>query len=101
MNSCRAQSERPAAKSPLFQTTHWSAVLAARDLESPDAHAALTELCRTYWYPLYCCVRRYGHSPETAQDLTQAFFSKLLARNQIALADQARGRFRTFMLECL
>jgi len=85
----------------VFHTTHWSAVLSAGGLESPAAHAALTQLCQTYWYPLYCCVRRHGHSPEDAQDLTQAFFAKLLEKNQIALADRERGRFRTFLLRSL
>ncbi|MBX3744867.1 MAG: sigma-70 family RNA polymerase sigma factor [Verrucomicrobiae bacterium] len=43
-------------------------------------------------------MRRHGRSPEDSQDLTQAFFAKLLARNQIALGDRERGRFRTFLL---
>jgi RNA polymerase sigma factor (sigma-70 family) len=85
----------------VFRTTHWSVVLAAGDRNAPDAHAALTKLCETYWYPLYCCVRRHGHSPEDAQDLTQAFFTKLLEKNQISLADPERGRFRTFLLRSL
>ncbi|SPE59667.1 RNA polymerase, sigma-24 subunit, ECF subfamily [Verrucomicrobia bacterium] len=85
----------------VFKTTHWSVVLAAGDLDAKDARAALTRLCQTYWYPLYCCVRRYGHSPEDAQDLTQAFFAKLLSKNQIALAEPERGRFRTFLLRSL
>jgi len=87
--------------SPLFRTTHWSAVLMAGNPESPDAHSALTQLCQTYWYPLYGYVRRLGHSPEDAKDLTQAFFAKLLAKNQIALADRERGRFRAFLLSYL
>jgi RNA polymerase sigma-70 factor (ECF subfamily) len=91
--------ERPAGG--VFNTTHWSVVLAATDLTATDAQAALTRLCQTYWYPLYCCVRRHGYSPEDAQDLTQAFFAKLLSRNQIALADPERGRFRTFLLRSL
>ena len=86
---------------PIFRTTHWSVVLAARGLGEPDAHSALTRLCQTYWYPLYCCVRRHGYSPEDAQDFTQSFFAKLLAKNQIALADPKRGRFRTFLLHSL
>jgi RNA polymerase sigma-70 factor (ECF subfamily) len=91
--------ERPAGS--VFNTTHWSVVLAAADLTATDARAALTRLCQTYWYPLYCCVRRHGYSPEDAQDLTQAFFAKLLSKNQIALADPERGRFRTFLLRSL
>ena len=91
--------ERPAGA--VFDTTHWSVVLAAGDLGATDARAALTRLCQTYWYPLYCCVRRHGYSPEDAQDLTQDFFAKLLSKNQIAQADPGRGRFRTFLLRSL
>lgn len=84
-----------------FGTTHWSVVLTAGDLQSPDAQACLTQLCQTYWFPLYGCVRRHGYPPADAEDLTQAFFAKLLEKNQIALADPERGRFRTFLLRSL
>ena len=94
MSSEADQSKGPA----IFNTTHWSVVLAAGTRDSPDAHAALTRLCETYWHPLYCCARRHDHSPADAQDLTQAFLAKLLQKNQIALADPERGRFRTFLL---
>ncbi len=59
-------------KSSWFTTTHWSVVLAAGQISSPNAEEALEELCRTYWFPLYAYVRRKGYSPEDAQDLTQA-----------------------------
>jgi len=94
-----APDERPAGA--VFNTTHWSVVLAAGHLGTTNARAALTRLCQTYWYPLYCCVRRHGYSPEDAQDLTQGFFAKLLSKDQIALADPGRGRFRTFLLRSL
>ena len=84
-----------------FATTHWSVVLAARDMASPQADVALAELCRTYWYPLYAFVRRKGHAPHDAQDLTQAFFARLLENNYVAQADRERGRFRTFLLAAL
>ncbi len=85
----------------LFATTHWSVVVLAGDLGSPAAHSALAQLCHTYWYPLYCCVRRHGYAPEMAQDLTQGFFAKLLEKGQFSLADPQRGRFRTFLLSSL
>jgi RNA polymerase sigma-70 factor (ECF subfamily) len=69
---------------PVFATTHWSVVLAAGNPEAPEATAALERLCRIYWYPLYAYVRREGHSPADAQDLTQGFFALLLARNSLA-----------------
>jgi RNA polymerase sigma factor (sigma-70 family) len=81
-----------------FTTTHWSVVLAARDTASAQADAALGELCRTYWYPLYAFVRRLGHSPADAQDLTQGFFAYLLEHHLVARADRQVGRFRSFLL---
>lgn len=84
-----------------FATTHWSVVLAAGQIETPHAIEALAILCRTYWYPLYAFVRRKGHSPHDAQDLTQAFFARLLEKNYVAQADRERGRFRTYLLAAL
>jgi RNA polymerase sigma-70 factor (ECF subfamily) len=46
-------------------------------------------------------VRRRGYDPHDAQDLTQEFFARLLARNWLAQADRDRGRFRTFLLSAL
>ena len=86
---------------PVFVTTHWSVVLAAGDPVAPGSDAALAELCRTYWYPLYAFIRRKGHSPHDAQDFTQAFFARLLEKNYVAQADRERGRFRTYLLAAL
>src|SRR3954466_15053456 len=86
-----------------FATTRWSVVLhAGRAGANPEAaHAALTRLCRTYWFPLYAHVRRRGFGAHDAEDLTQAFFAQLLARGSIAHADPVRGRFRAFILTAL
>lgn len=84
-----------------FTTTHWSVVLDAGQTNTPHAIEALAELCRTYWYPLYAFVRRKGNSPHDAQDLTQAFFARLLEKNYVARADRERGRFRTYLLAAL
>src|SRR5262245_56692074 len=81
-----------------FATTHWSVVLAAA---GEDAREALETLCQIYWSPLYVYVRRQGHSPHDAQDLTQQFFLKILKAESIKLANQSRGRFRTFLLAAL
>ena len=67
----------PEAHGGHFATTHWSVVLAASQEDTPQSAAALEQLCRTYWYPLYAYIRRRGYSPEDAQDLTQAFFAQL------------------------
>jgi RNA polymerase sigma factor (sigma-70 family) len=85
-----------------FVTTHWSLVLAAgADVSSGEAQDALAHLCETYWYPLYAFLRSRGHSAEDAQDLTQAFFTRVLERRAFAHADPARGRFRSFLLASL
>ena len=93
--------ESQAARGGLFATTHWSVVLAAGQDADAGASEALEQLCRTYWYPLYVFVRRRGHSPEDAQDLTQQFFALFLQKEYFRLADRARGRFRTFLLHAL
>lgn len=84
-----------------FATTHWSVVLAAREREGSRAGEALAELCRCYWYPLYAYVRRQGHGPHDAQDLTQEFFARLLARNYLAAVAPEKGNFRSFLLASL
>jgi len=87
-----------AAAAARFALTHWSAVLRAGDQDSRIASDALEELCRIYWFPLYAFARHRGCSPADAEDLTQAFFARLLERNSVARADPAKGRFRTFLL---
>ena len=84
-----------------FHTTHWSAVLAARDETASQAEEALAELCQTYWYPLYAYVRRRGTNPSEAEDLTQGFFARLLEKNYIASVTPGVGRFRCFLLASL
>jgi RNA polymerase sigma-70 factor (ECF subfamily) len=82
----------------IFATTHWTVVLAAGRQHSPQAARALEELCRTYWFPLYAYVRRRGYAREDAEDLTQAFFTRLLEKNSFASLDAGKGKFRAFLL---
>jgi RNA polymerase sigma-70 factor (ECF subfamily) len=89
------------ARAPTFSTTHWSVVLAAGDTKSPGSKEALERLCGAYWYPIYAYVRRKGYRPEDAQDLTQEFFSRLVSRNYLSVADRNRGKFRSFLLGSL
>jgi RNA polymerase sigma-70 factor (ECF subfamily) len=84
-----------------FRTTRWTRVCKARNLETPSAVEALSQLCREYWYPLYAFVRRRGYSPEDGEDLTQSFFARLLDKQYLQRADPGRGRFRTFLLKSL
>lgn len=84
-----------------FATTHWSLVAEAGGSSSPECRAALSSLCELYWYPLYAFVRRRGYQAAEAQDLTQSFFAELLEKERLQLADQQRGKFRSFLLSSL
>ena len=88
----------PFSESPRFATTRWSIVAAAGAGASPDARAALTTLCETYWYPVYAFMRRRGCGAEDAGDLTQEFFAILIEKEYLQTADSDRGRFRSFLL---
>lgn len=81
-----------------FVTTHWSLVLAAGNRENEESNRALERLCRAYWPPLYAYVRRRVDDVHQAQDLTQAFFERLLEKQYLADADPERGRFRAFLI---
>jgi RNA polymerase sigma-70 factor (ECF subfamily) len=81
-----------------FATTHWSLIITAGDQKDPSARAALTELCESYWYPLYVFVRRQIGDVDEAQDFTQAFFARLLEQRLFEKAEPEHGRFRAFLL---
>jgi RNA polymerase sigma-70 factor (ECF subfamily) len=76
-------------------------VLAAGKRSTPQSDLALEQLCKTYWFPLYAYVRRHGQSKEDAEDLTQAFFARFLAKNYLEGLSAERGRFRAFLLVSL
>jgi RNA polymerase sigma-70 factor (ECF subfamily) len=84
-----------------FATTRWSLVLEARDGVSSAAHEALAELCDAYWFPLYAFVRRQGHGPDDAADLTQGFFTRLMEKDYLQDVRPEAGRFRSFLLASL
>ena len=84
-----------------FEQTRWSLVLRARAGDDAQRRAALEQLCRAYWYPLYAYLRRSGRGLEDAEDLAQEFFVRLLDGRLLGVADPARGKFRTLLLSAL
>jgi RNA polymerase sigma factor (sigma-70 family) len=86
-----------------FKTTRWSIVLSCADSGSDDAEAqaALAELCKIYWRPVFAFICRRGRSVPDAQDLTQDFFAKVLKGRLLQSADRNRGRFRSLLLKAL
>jgi RNA polymerase sigma factor (sigma-70 family) len=76
--------------------TRWSLVKQARG-ESPQARAALSELCAIYHAPVHAFVKHWCHDPNATDDLTQAFFARVLDGGALNGADAQRGRFRTYL----
>ena len=94
-------SDLPLGNARWFATTHWSVVLAAIGDDSTQGAPAMERLCRTYWPPLYAYIRRDGHDATEAQDLTQEFFARLLARDYLQRLHPQEGKFRSFLLAYL
>ncbi|MCX6924768.1 MAG: sigma-70 family RNA polymerase sigma factor, partial [Verrucomicrobia bacterium] len=80
-----------------FAPTRWTLVLRARG-ESPEAQAALSTLCEAYWQPVFRFLRREGRDDDTARELTQDFFARLLAQRGLNTIAPGHGRFRSFLL---
>src|SRR6478672_5300543 len=83
--------------------TRWSVVLSCADsgIESSAARDALSELCKTYWRPIFAYVCRRGYTTHDAEDLTQDFFTSLLQGPLLQRADPERGHFRSLLLKAL
>ena len=87
MQTIEPELELEAAAPRLFATTRWNVVEAAGAGCSEAARDALEELCDAYWHPIYVYVRRKGHGPDDAEDLTQEFFAQVIAKQHLRLAD--------------
>jgi RNA polymerase sigma factor (sigma-70 family) len=84
-----------------FTETAWSVVIAAGATTPARAQAAMAELCRIYWRPIYAYLRRSGHDAHDAQDITQSFFQHLLENETLRRVSREKGRFRSFLLGVL
>jgi RNA polymerase sigma-70 factor (ECF subfamily) len=88
-------------RSSPFPTTHWTLVQAVQAGTPAEAAKALEALCRDYWYPIYAFLRRSGHAAHDAEDLTQAFFERLVSEESLMDARREQGRLRSFLLGVL
>lgn len=66
--------------------------------QSSGAGDALSELAQRYWYPVYAYVRRCGHGPTIAHDITSSFLHHLLRNVQSGRVQAAHGHFRRYLL---
>ena len=78
-------------RAEVFNTTHWSVVLAAQRSDGLLAEAALERLCHAYWPPLYTYIRREGYDAHDAQDLTQEFLSRFIHKEWLGHLQDQRG----------
>jgi hypothetical protein len=81
-----------------FERTQWSLAMRTDAPPAVDAREALVKLCLRYWYPIYAYLRRFGHGPASAQEITRNFLQHLFRHfrdNSMALA---QGRFRQYLL---
>jgi len=100
MSSSEKSREHPTADGAAFGDTQWSVVLGTRR-DSAERPEALQRLCAAYWLPIYGYLRRRGHAPADAEDLTQGFFAYLLDGDFLERPDPAKGRFRGYLVGAL
>lgn len=84
-----------------FATTHWSLIVTSREKDSSLRRESLSELCRSYWYPLFAFLRRKGNSPEQAADFVQGFFLELIDKDFLDAVSPEKGRFRWFLMSAI
>ena len=87
----------PAAPDHSFCPTRWTLVLQAQG-RTPEARAALSELCAAYYAPVQEFIRQWLRGADNADDLTQEFFAEILSRGGVDGAQPQRGRFRSVLL---
>ena len=78
-----------------FVTAQWTRVLEARG-NSPEAKAALSELCAAYYAPVFAFIRRNARDEDAARDLKE-FFVRLLAEIQSTKNIPIRQFFQKFL----
>jgi DNA-directed RNA polymerase specialized sigma24 family protein len=85
---------------PQFRETRWTQVRRAK-LDSPEGQRALSELCAAYYEPVTAFLRSTLPDPDSALELSHAFFARLMAGGAIAHASEDQGRFRSYLLGAL
>ncbi len=81
-----------------FPTTRWSIVVGAQDPTAEAYRGAIAELCARYWKPVYVWIRMTRKTDnDESKDLTQEFFSEILAGHAIGRYVPERGSFRAYL----
>src|SRR5690242_7649392 len=85
-----------------FPTTHWSLVDRASHEDPEVRRQGITELLKRYAPALRSVLKFYHVAPSDSEDLLQGFIcDRVIQQNILSWADQARGRFRSFIFTSL
>ncbi len=80
-----------------FQTTAWSAILSLREADESEYRAKMDVLIQRYWRPVWAYLRRRVRDEALAEDLTQEFFTNVLAREGLREVRREGGTFRGYL----
>ncbi len=83
-----------------FLQTRWTQVRKAQS-DSAEGRQALSDLCAAYYEPVTTFLQRSLPDPDSAREMSHAFFARLLAGGAISHASEDRGRFRSYLLGAL
>jgi RNA polymerase sigma factor (sigma-70 family) len=81
----------------IFPTTHWTTLLQPINQRTDQAQAALEKLLEVYRQPIVKFVATLARRPHSAEDIAQEFIARMLTRGDLANADRAKGRFRSYL----
>lgn len=93
-------SSHPAPERSAFALTRWTLVARSQG-DAPEARAALSELCATYYAPVVTFLTRSGRGEDAARECAHEFFEYILARGTLGKAERERGKFRSYLLGSL
>jgi hypothetical protein len=80
-----------------FHTTRWTRVCLAK-ADSEDGRRALAELCDHYYEPVVAYLGSVFRDGDAAREMSHAFFEEMLGGGAIRMADEGKGRFRSYLL---
>ena len=86
----------------MFPETRLSAIESLRSENPMLRNQGWSRIIAAYWKPVYKYIRVRWHADgESAQDLTQAFFTRALEKDHFAPYNPATASFRTYLRVCL
>lgn len=85
----------------MFPDTSWTQLAIATLHGDHEGRSALDRLCMRYYEPVRLFILWSGYAVADGEDLTQEFFQHVCEKGILQRADQAKGKFRTFVIAVL